>query len=102
VTNNPLALTDPSGYSFLSRAWHGITHAFRSVGRFISGIVHTAARMLETRSRLVPMLLEGLANFIPGCQGWCPVRLTHSTAGFVSVSMFRCSPRVAGAHRRRH
>lgn len=69
VVNNPMALTDPSGMSFLTKIWHGCHRALRDVGRYIK---HHAISLLHT---ITDVALVGL-NFIPGCEGWCEALAT--------------------------
>ena len=48
VRNNPLTLTDPSGFSWLSKAWRGAKRAFHQVSRWVG---YAAAHVIDFSSR---------------------------------------------------
>ena len=55
--NNPLSLTDPTGYSWLSSAWNAITHAVGKAGAWVGGICTSAGKWISKNWRTIVVVV---------------------------------------------
>jgi RHS repeat-associated protein len=74
VGNDPLAFTDPNGFSWLSGFFHSVSHFFTSVGNFIknNAIVRALVQIGITAiltAVLPPALFAGLGTFAAAAAG---------------------------------
>ena len=59
--NNPLALTDPTGFGWWHKLIHHLEHFFHEIGHALESIFE---------NRFFQMAVEILMQFVPGLQGW--------------------------------